>query len=295
MQLSANNNPAIFNDDSTANSGVWGDIAGDWLSNNDDSSIGSPDFNLNSKSVVLGYQSGSQKFTWGIAGGYHNGDLDFNNRNASGDVDGWNIGLNGLWKGNSGVYLNGVLAYSHDSNSLTREDGLGTNKSDFNGHSISAQLELGKKFAHGKNVNFTPYLSLLGLKYDRDSVSEHGTGAGLNVGDASNSYFTSNLGVRIGKDFMNDDGSKRGGVMLGVSWQHQFSDVDFPVTAALQNAAPGSSFTVQGTPLSKNGIGLQLGGYGRLSKNILGFLNYSGSFSSNQKVNSVTAGVEYQF
>jgi outer membrane autotransporter protein len=136
----------------------------------------------------------------------------------------------------------------------------------------------------------------LGVKYDRDGVSEGGDGIGLDVKGASHSYLTSNLGIRITKDYLNKNGDKRGGVMLGLSWMHQFSSTDFPVRAALQIAEPGTGrYTVYGTPLSSNSIGVQLGGYGRLSKNVLGFLNYNGNFSSNQKVHSITAGVEYEF
>src|SRR5690606_23351609 len=135
---------------------------------------------LNSKAVALGYQSGSESFRWGVAGGFHEGDLSFGNRSASGDTDGWNIGLHGLWQRDA-WYVNGVLGYGRDSNELRREDGLGTNRSDFRSRSLSALLETGKRLQIGANTTATPYISLLGVKYDRDAVSESGSGSGLNV------------------------------------------------------------------------------------------------------------------
>jgi hypothetical protein len=285
---------AANGDNADGNSGLWGDIAGDWLRNKGDSSLGSPDWSLNSKSITVGYQSGSDSFSWGLAGGYHNGNLNFNNRSASGDNDGWNVGLNGLWQSKNRVYVNGVLSYNRDNNKLTRNDGLNINTSDFNTKSLSALLEVGKHIDR-KSLNFTPYASLLGVHYKRGDVSENGTGAGLDVEGDSHSYLTSSLGVRIGKDYLDKRGAKRGGVMLGVSWQHQFSGTDFPVTASLKAAPGGTAFTTYSTPLSSNSLGVQLGAYGRFSRDMLGFLNYSGNFGGDQKLHSIAAGVQYQF
>ena len=189
--------------------------------------------------------------------------------------------------------MNGVLSYGHESDSLHRNDGLGdTNSSDFNAKSYAAMLEIGKRIDR-KTYNFTPYASLLGVKYDRDGASE-GSGVGaLSVDSESHNYLTSTLGVRIGRDYLDKTGAKRGGVMLGVSWQHQFSSTDFPVTASINGA--GGSFTTYGTPLSGDSLGIQLGAYGRLSRNLYGFLNYSGNFGGNQKLNSITAGLQYGF
>jgi len=288
-------------DDNVKNNGLWADVSGVRLNNDGNSHLGSPDFSENTKSVTVGYQGGSHNFSWGVVGGYHDGDFNFNNRNATGDQDGWDLGLNGLYQSDSGTYVNGVLAYNHDSNSLTRNDGFGgANKSDFGSHTLSAMVEVGKRIKRDNNITYTPYVSLLGVKYNRDGVTEDYSGSGPNTGlqvnGASNSYLTSNLGIRVGKTYLDKNGDKKAGVMLGLSWMHQFSDTDLPVTAALQSGMPGTGmFTVYGTPLSKNSVGVQLGGYGRLSRNVLGFLNYSGSFGSNQKVNSITAGLEYQF
>lgn len=296
MQLNAKGDNSYGND-----SALWGSVSGHRMRNDGDGSIGSPDWGQDSKSVAVGYQGGTHSFSWGITGGYHDGNIDFNNRNASGDNDGWNAGLNGLWKSKSNVYVNGILSYGHESNSLTRNDGLGTNTSDFNAKSYAALLEIGKRIDK-KTYNFTPYVSLLGVKYDRDALSENGIGSGvnssLNVNGESHSYLTSALGIRIGRDYIDKKtGAKHGGVMLGVSWQHQFSDTDFPVTASLQGAGgmTPSSFTTYGTPLSDDSVGIQLGAYGRLSKSLYGFLNYNGNFSSNQKISSITAGIEYGF
>src|SRR5690606_16315589 len=115
LHLSANGDNGYGN-----GSALWGSISGGWLDNDGDSGLGSPDWKLNSKSIALGYQGGDNSFSWGITGGYHDGNLDFNNRAADGESDGWGLGLNGLWQSKSRMYVNGVLSYNRDSNNLTR-------------------------------------------------------------------------------------------------------------------------------------------------------------------------------
>jgi outer membrane autotransporter protein len=285
--------------DSIGGSGLWGSVGGHWTRTDSNAALGSPDWSQNSKSVTLGYQSGGASFRWGISGGYHEGDIDFSNRSASGDNDGWNVGLNALWQSENYLYANGILAYGHESDSLTRNDGLGTNKSDFNAQSYAALLEVGKRIDK-KTCSLTPYISLLGAKTDRDAISENGIGAGvassLNINGESHNYLTSTLGLRISRTYQDKNGRTRGGAMLGVNWQHQFSGADFPVTASLQSAPVGSgSFTTYGTSFAGNSVGVQLGGYVKFTRNLFGFLNYNGNFGGDQQTNSVTAGLQYGF
>ncbi|MEO6908454.1 MAG: autotransporter outer membrane beta-barrel domain-containing protein, partial [Abditibacteriaceae bacterium] len=290
MALSANGN-----DSNGSDSALWGNVSGNWLRNDSDSTLGSPDWTQNTSTVNIGYQGGSDSFHWGITGGYHTGNIDFNNRAATGKNDGWNLGLNGLWQSKSKIYVNGVLTYGHDSNSFTRNDGLGINQSSFGAKSYAGMLEIGKRIDR-KTYNFTPYASILGMHYDRDGATETGTGVGgLSVDSESHSYLTSALGVRLGKDYLDASGQKRGGAMLDVSWQHQFSSTDFPVTASLNGAMGTSTFTTYGSPLASDSVGVQMGAYAKFIKNIYGFLNYSGNFSGDQKINSITAGLQYGF
>jgi len=288
------------NGDSAArNSGVWGAIYGDRLNTDEDSALGSPDWSASNKGVALGYGISRDGVSYGLALGYHDANLDFSNRDADGDSDGWDFGLYAGRERND-WYVNGALTYNTNSNNLSRTDGLGEHKSDFNSNSIAAMVEVGKHYAIGdkeSKVNTaTPYLSLLAMHYSRDDISESGPGVGLNVDDASRNFLTTNLGARFDHKFVDDAGNNKGGVMAGLSWIHQFGDTDMPVNSQFQGAPIGSgTFRVYGTPLSKNALGLDLGGYGKLSENLLGFLNYHGSFGGNEKLHSITAGVEYVF
>jgi len=286
-------------DSAASNNGVWGAVYGDHLNTDTDSVLGSPDWSANNKGVALGYDISKNGVNYGLALGYHDANLDFSNRAADGDSDGWDFGLYAGREKND-WYANGALTYNTNSNSLSRTDGLGEHNSDFDSDSIAAMLEVGKHYVLGKRDQkqntATPYLSLLAMHYSRDSLRESGSGVGLDVDDSSRNFFTTNLGVRFDHKFVDDAGNNKGGVMAGLSWIHQFGNTDMPVDSQFQGAPIGSgTFRVYGTPLSKNALGLDLGGYGQLNKNLLGFLNYHGSFGGNEKLNSITAGVAYTF
>ncbi|MEO6907200.1 MAG: hypothetical protein ABI210_04850, partial [Abditibacteriaceae bacterium] len=65
--------------------------------------------------------------------------------------------------------------------------------------------------------------------------------------------------------------------------------------ASLNGALGTSTFTTYGSPLANDSVGVQMGAYARFTKNIYGFLNYSGNFGGDQKINSITAGLQYGF
>lgn len=291
--LNANGNNSL------SNTGIWASIYGDRVNTEGDSGLGSMGWNGSTTGFAAGYTGGGERFAWGVAAGHQKSDLDFDNlvagAQASGELDGYNLGLYGsLNRKNS--YLTGILSYGNFDNDATRTDMIGTNTSSFKSHGLAAQLEYGVHVRQTKTSDFTPYASLLWSKSDRDDITESGTGAGLSLDDSSNSVLTSQLGVRYNyRMFDKKDDSLKGGLVAGVAWQHQFGDTDFPLTARFNDDVSGNSFNSYGTPLSGNSLQVQLGAYGRIHNNVIGFANYRGTFGNNEKVHAVTAGLGYQF
>jgi outer membrane autotransporter protein len=158
---------------------------------------------------------------------------------------------------------------------------------------LAANVEYGIHVRQTKTSDFTPYASLAWTKSERGSITENGTGAGLTLDSDSNSIETTLLGVRYNHRTYDKSGSLKGGIQAGVAWVHQFGDTDFP-TSAHFTGAPGS-FDIYNTPLSSDAAQVQLGAYGRIHNNVIGFLNYQGTFGGNVHVNSVTGGLGYQF
>jgi len=276
--------------------GVWASIYGDRVKTDGDSGLGSMGWDGSTTGFAAGYTGGNDRFKWGVAAGHQKSDLDFDSlvagADANGKVEGYNLGLYGTLNRKS-TYLNGILSYSHFDNDAERTDQIGTNSSSFNSHSIAAQLEYGVHVHQTKKSDFTPYASLLYTHDTRGDITEDGTGAGLSIDSDSHSIVTSQLGVRYNYRLLDKTDAVKGGLVAGLAWQHQFGDTDFPVTARFTGT--DGSFNSYGTPLSSNAFQLQLGAYGRLSKNIVGFANYRGTFGDNEKVNAVTAGLGYQF
>ena len=284
--LNANGNNGL------GNSGVWADAYGGRVNTKDDSGLGTPSWDGSTTGFAAGYTGGSDHFNYGVAVGHQKSDLSFNDRTASGNLEGYNAGLYASLNRKKS-YLNGILSYSHFNNDATREDGIGTNTSSFKSHGLAAQVEYGMHVRQTKTSDFTPYASLMWSNNDRDSIIESGSGAGLTLDSNSNSTVTSQLGVRYNHRTYDKAGSLKGGIQAGVAWVHQFGDTDFPTNAHF-TGAPGS-FEIYNTPLSSNAAQVQLGAYGRLHNNVIGFVNYQGTFGSNEHVNSVTGGLGYQF
>ena len=284
---------------SPTNNGVWASLYGDRVNTDGDSSLGSMGWDGSTTGVAAGYTGGDEHFKWGVAAGHQKSNLDFNNlldgASAEGTVEGYNVGLYGALN-HKKSYLNGILSYSHFDNDATRNDQVGGNTSSFNSHGIAAQLEYGIHMHQSKASDITPYASLLWTRDDRDGFTEQGDGAGLSVDGDSHSIFTSQLGVRYNhRTYDKDTGALKGGLQAGVAWVHQFGDTDFPLTARFNDDPSGFSFNSYGTPLSSNAAQVQLGAYGRIHNNVIGFVNYQGTFGGNEHVNSVTGGLGYQF
>ena len=276
----------------TGNSGVWADAYGGRVNTKDDNALGTPSWDGDTTGFAAGYTGGSEHFNYGVAVGHQKSNLSFNDRAASGDLEGYNAGLYASLNRKKS-YLNGILSYSHFDNDASRTDGIGGDSSSFNSHGLAAKVEYGIRVHQTKTSDFTPYASLAWTKSERGSITENGTGAGLTLDSNSNSIETTQLGVRYNHRTFDKSGSLKGGIQAGVAWVHQFGDTDFPTTAHF-TGAPGS-FDIYNTPLSSNAAQVQLGAYGRIHNNVIGFVNYQGTFGGNEHVNSVTGGLGYQF
>jgi|GEM_PF-3822173 len=272
--------------------GVWFDVYGDRIKTEADNNLGSPEWDGSTRGFLAGYTQGNERFSWGITAGKQESDLDFNDRSARGELDGWNAGLYGTWK-NKKSYLTGILGYSRFDNEARRRDAIGSNRSDFKSRGLSAYGEYGIHLSRTAKKDLTPYASILWARTKRGAINESGTGAGLDIDASSNSIFTTQLGVRYNYRFLGEGDQLKGGLQLGAAWVHQFGDTDFPLTARFNGTS--SSFTSYGTPLSGDALQLELGGYGRISGNLIGFAGYRGLFGKNEKQHSINAGVGYQF
>jgi uncharacterized protein with beta-barrel porin domain len=251
-----------------------------------DHGIGSSAWSASTDGYIVGYTHNTGNFRWGIAAGHQQSDLNFTDIDASGRMEGYNAGLYGSWQRKS-TFLNAVLGYGNYDNDTHQL--LGDNK--FDTKTYSGTLELGKHFGTRQN-QLTPYLSVNWTRIKNDGFS--GGAGGLAVGSGSNNVYSSTLGVRYNRQIYNEDGSLKGGFDAGLGWLHQAGDTEFAVDAGYSATFPGT-FRAQTTPLDGNLLQVQLGAYGRIHRNLIGYAGYQGAFGSSQKINAVNVGLGYQF
>jgi len=270
--------------------GVWATYNGNHQHTDGDSGVGSTDWSSSANGFTLGYTGGSDNFSWGAAVGYQKSTLNFNDLGANGEQRGWNSGLYASWKSKS-TYLTGVLSYGNFDNDSS--DSFGDTS--FKTKATSAALELGKHLGNNKSDGLTPYAAVQWTRIKQEDVSLSDNPLGLTLKSGSNNVFATKLGVRFNHRMYDKDDTLKGGWQAGVAWLHQGGDTGLPVNVSSTLAPGAGMFGVKSTPLAGNSLLVQLGAYGRIHGNLIGFAGYQGTFGSSQKINAVNAGIGYQF
>lgn len=270
--------------------GVWAAYNGNHQHTDGDDGIGSSDWSSSTDGFTLGYTGGSDHFSWGAAVGHQKSTLDFADLDANGEQRGWNAGLYAAWEGKSG-YLNGVLGYGNFDNDSYGDLG----DASFKTKATSASLEIGKHVSNYKNGSLTPYASVLWTRIKEGDATVTGALPGLTLSSGSNNIYATQLGLRYNHRMYDKDDTLKGGWQAGLAWLHQGGDTGFPVNLGSSLVPDAGTFAIQSTPLAGNSAVVQLGAYGRIHHNLIGFAGYQGTFGSSQDINAVNAGVGYQF
>jgi uncharacterized protein with beta-barrel porin domain len=278
---------ALNEGSSLSSGGVWAAYNGSHTSTDADSGVGSSQWSSSSDGFTAGYTAGGDNFRWGVAAGHQKSTLNFSDLDANGEVEGYNAGLYASWT-HKKTYLTGVFAYGNYDNDAY--DNLGTTS--FKTKAYSGYLELGARLKDSKTSALTPYASVLYANIKNDDGTNVGSSR-LHFNSASNNVTTTTLGLRYNHRMFDKSDTLKGGWNAGLAWLHQFGDTGFPVQVSYDNI--GLGFPVQTTPLDGDSLQVQLGAYGRIHRNLIGFLGYRGTFGSNQKTNAVNAGVGLQF
>lgn len=268
-------------------SNVWASYNGNRQHTDADGSVGSHQWSSSTDGFTVGYTAGGDRFSWGVAAGHQDSDLDVEVLGASGTQRGWNAGIYGALKGKRS-YLNGILGYGNYKNETFGNAG----KTSFDNKALSASLEIGKHLSSDKKGGFTPYASVLWTRIKQDTAVIDSFAGSLLKG-SNNSVFTTELGLRYNHRMFDERDSLKGGWQAGISWLHQGGDTG--LGANLGFVGVGGYYNLKSTPLDGNSLRVQLGAYGRIHGNLIGFAGYQGNFGSSQKINAVNAGVGYQF
>lgn len=271
---------------------VWARVGGAW--NDSDGDIEAPGYSEDQTTVYIGgdYAINTNVFV-GIAGGYLNSSLDFDDwggRNgASMGYDGGQVALyggydDGVWYGRN------ILSYGFYSGDSRREFGItSTPKAltgDYDTNVVSYYGEAGRRFQLMDNVGATPFLGLGLASAGIDSFTEkdpNGTGAALKIRGTDSSSVASTLGFRVNGYW--------GGFRpeLTLAWQHEFGDARQTVDMSYAEAPKGANFSVVSSDPGSDALIVGLGGSYAVGPSSAISLRYDGTFWSGYSSQELSA------
>jgi uncharacterized protein with beta-barrel porin domain len=271
---------------------VWARVGGTW--NDSDGDIEAPGYSENQTSVYVGgdYAINTNVFV-GVAGGYFNSSLDFDDwggRNgASMGYDGGQIALyggydDGTWYGRN------ILSYGFYSGDSRREFGISSAPKsltgDYNTNVVSYYGEAGRRFQINENMGATPFLGLGLASAGIDSFTEkdpNGTGAALRIRGTDSSSVATTLGFRVNGYW--------GGFRpeATIAWQHQFADARQTVDMSYAGAPKGANFSVVSSDPGSDALILGLGASYAVGATSVVSLRYDGTFWSGYSSQQLSA------
>ena len=229
---------------------VWGSAFGSWGEHEGDGNAAELQRSLGG--LLIGADAAvSDHFRLGVTGGFSRTSFDVTERNSSGDVDSYHIGVygGGEW-GRFGV--RGGLAYSwHDI--ATSRGAAFAGFSDiltagYDAGTFQAFGETGYRFDAGRFA-FEPFAGLAYVDVRTDAFAEQGGAAALSSAEADNDATFTTLGVRASTDVML--GGTNAAVNGMVGWRHAFGDTTPYSSFAF---AGGNAFAIAGAPIAEDAV-----------------------------------------
>ncbi len=205
-----------------------------------------------SKGLVLGADwSVGEAWRLGMIGGKSDTRLD--SRGLDGDLDSWHLGAYAL-RQSGPVSLRLGAAYSkHDAATKRRVAFNGFSdrlKGSYDASSQQAFAELGYKL-NIASASVEPFANLGYQRYRRDSYTEKGRAAALQVHGQTQDNISSTFGLRLAKINTLDNGMQLT-PRMSAGWKHTYGELD---NQTRQRLVTGSrDFTVSGAALDRNSL-----------------------------------------
>jgi autotransporter-associated beta strand protein len=199
----------------------------------------------------------------------------------------------GVWQ-SGGNYVNGIVGYSNDDYSIDRSVDLSSGaaqlSSDPRGHSVSVDIEAGRRFDAGAWA-ITPAVGLSSQNVHRDGVQEHGAAqAALDMSSSDIASLRARLGGRISTSF-----GWRGWEIsphLDVFAVHQMGDTSAVLTSRLSGTG---SFRTVASAAGRDGVQVGAGVVANVSSNATLYVDYQSDSWSHATSHEFKAGVRIAF
>jgi subtilase-type serine protease len=216
----------------------------------------------------------------GVVGGYSKTDLD--STGADGTVDSWHVGAYAMRQSGPLALRLGAAYSKHDGESKRSVDFNGFSdrpEGDYDANSQQAFAELGYALGSGR-LSAEPFANLGYQRYHRDSYTEKGGAASLQVDAQTQDNISSTFGLRMAHLNQLENGiSLTPRASLG--WRHVYGDVDSETRQAF--VLGGSAFSVEGTALDRDSLMVEAGLDIGLSARHTLSVGYNGELGSNSR------------
>ncbi|WGD32252.1 autotransporter domain-containing protein [Ancylobacter sp. WKF20] len=229
----------------------------------------------------------------GLFGGFSQSWFDVDDRNASGSMDSYDIGVYaGAQFG--AIALRGGAAYAWNDVSVSRTvsfPGLWQAlEADYTTGTTQIFGEVGYDMAVGAYA-FEPFAGLAYVHVGGADFTESGGSAALSVSTDSMATLYSTLGVRVATTL--EVGGRTLTPHATIGWQHAFGDIT--PDAALAFAGGSTPFTAAGVPIAEDTLLLEAGLRYALTDTAQLGASYSGQFGDGATQNAFTVNFSMKF
>ncbi len=274
--------------------GFWG--KGYAVFGDRESESGSPGYQYTVYGTGFGFDyQFTDSLLLGITGGYSEGDVDYFSSRDTSDVVSMPLGIYGSWN-TDGWYLDSLLSYAGLEYETQRHVDLASEKlsGDFGGDQISGYFEGGLNWQYDESCLIQPLASFQFSHLNLDSYTESGGASSLGYDNQRHQSHKGSLGMKLTKQFGEDDDTIRAAIELRCRWVHEFGDAESQVDAHFASD-PGAVFTVSDEGVSRDTIVLGTGVQAMLGKNTRLFASYDIGLNADNTSHTVSAGMEHRW
>ncbi|WP_095052340.1 autotransporter outer membrane beta-barrel domain-containing protein [Pseudomonas sp. Irchel s3b2] len=209
------------------------------------------------KGLVLGADwAVDEQWRVGVMGGKSQTRLDGSLFN--GDLDSWHLGAYALRQSGPLALRLGANHSNHDGSTKRRVAFNGFSdrpKGSYDASTQQAFTEIGHNLGSG-NISAEPFANLGYQRYQRNSYTEKGGAAALQVHGQTQNNFSSTFGLRLAQLNTLDNGMQLT-PRFSAGWKHTYGDVDSRTHQRLVTG--GRTYTVEGAALDRDSLMLDAG------------------------------------
>ncbi|MFZ5677944.1 MAG: autotransporter outer membrane beta-barrel domain-containing protein [Pseudomonadota bacterium] len=274
---------------SRVRSGLWGRGFGSW---------GELDGNGNAASVdrsAGGFFAGldgeiAEDMRFGLIAGYGRTSLDADRRAATGDLDGYHIGVYGGMALDSLNLRLGAAYGWYDIDTRRQADFPGFSDrldADYSAETAQVFGELGYRFDLG-GLAAEPFARAAHVHLHTGGLDEEGGAAALSADSDNQDMTFTTLGLRAAARFSLGRSSVTAQGLLG--WRHGFGDITPETMLALAGSA---DFAIAGVPVARDALLMEAGLAAKLGEDVMFGLSYSGQTGDGVEDHGVRGSIAF--